>query len=99
MDIINRIGAAAALEQLAEECTELAQAALKMARCLRGENPVAGSMEEMTDHIHEEIADVQNVLSILEGTYLYDPHRVARIMEKKMRRWRRRLSRWRRYDS
>ena len=37
--------------------------------------------------------------SILEGTYLYDPHRVARIMEKKMRRWRRRLSRWRRYDS
>lgn len=37
--IIDEIGEAACLEQLAEEAAELAQAALKMARIIRGENP------------------------------------------------------------
>lgn len=35
MRIIEEIGEAAMLEQLAEECTELAKAALKMARIIR----------------------------------------------------------------
>mgnify|MGYP000797565855 CR=1 FL=1 len=35
-DVLDTIGTAAALEQLAEESAELAQAALKMARKLRG---------------------------------------------------------------
>ena len=34
MKIIEEIGEAAMLEQLAEECTELAKAALKMARII-----------------------------------------------------------------
>ena len=38
MKIIEEIGEAAMLEQLAEECTELAKAALKMARIIRKEN-------------------------------------------------------------
>ena len=38
-DIIDTIGLPAMLEQLAEECSELAQASLKYARLLRGENP------------------------------------------------------------
>ena len=38
-DIIDSIGLPAVLEQLAEECSELAQASLKYARLLRGENP------------------------------------------------------------
>ena len=37
--IIEQIGECAVLEQLAEECVELAQAALKLARKKRGENP------------------------------------------------------------
>lgn len=37
MKIIEEIGEAAMLEQLAEECTELAKAALKMARIIRKE--------------------------------------------------------------
>lgn len=37
--ILNKIGEPAVLEQLAEECTELAQSALKLARKIRGENP------------------------------------------------------------
>lgn len=38
-DVLDMIGTAALLEQLAEESAELAQAALKMARKLRNENP------------------------------------------------------------
>ena len=45
-EILNKIGEAAALEQLAEECTELAQSALKLARKIRGENPTPKSLEE-----------------------------------------------------
>lgn len=37
--IIETIGEPALLEQLAEECSKLSQAALKLARKLRGENP------------------------------------------------------------
>ena len=37
--IKGRLGEAEVLAQLAEECTELAQAALKMRRVLDGKNP------------------------------------------------------------
>ena len=37
--MIEKIGTSAKLEQLAEEAAELSQAALKLARVLRGENP------------------------------------------------------------
>lgn len=40
-DVLEMIGTAALLEQLAEESAELAQAALKMARKIRNENPHA----------------------------------------------------------
>ena len=50
MKIIEEIGEAAMLEQLAEECTELAKAALKMARIIRKENPTpVTEKEEYTD--------------------------------------------------
>lgn len=42
-DVLEMIGTAALLEQLAEESAELAQAALKMARKLRNENPTTKS--------------------------------------------------------
>lgn len=38
-DVLDMIGTAVLLEQLAEESAELAQAALKMARKLRNEKP------------------------------------------------------------
>ncbi len=37
--VCDMIGEPAVYEQLAEECSELAKAALKMARILRNENP------------------------------------------------------------
>ena len=57
-DIIRSIGEAALYEQLAEEAAELAQAALKMARILRDENPTPVSIEEAQMNLKEEYTDV-----------------------------------------
>ena len=46
MNIVETIGSAAVLEQLAEESAELAQAALKLARKLRGVNPTPKTEQE-----------------------------------------------------
>lgn len=45
-------------ESLAEECTELAQAALKMARLIRGENPTPIKRGEAETNLQEEFTDV-----------------------------------------
>lgn len=55
------IGEAALLEQLAEEAAELAQAALKCARVLRGENPTPITLAQARDSITEEFTDVIHV--------------------------------------
>ena len=44
--------------QLAEEATELAQAALKMFRILDGRNPTPVTPEEGMANLYEEISDV-----------------------------------------
>ena len=56
--MIEKIGEAAMLEQLAEEATELAHAALKLARIERGENPTPVLKEDAMDHLIEEYTDV-----------------------------------------
>lgn len=56
--MIDKIGEAAMYEQLAEECCELAQAALKRSRELRGDNLPRCSHEEVMAHLEEEVADV-----------------------------------------
>ena len=76
-DVLDMIGTAAALEQLAEESAELAQAALKMARKLRGENPTPKSRADCIANLQEEIADVELCISILPAA-LHDPPRSAR---------------------
>ena len=50
---------AARYEQLAEECTELAQACLKKARKLRDENYTPKTMEEIDENLEEEFTDVR----------------------------------------
>lgn len=59
MNIVETIGTAAVLEQLAEESAELAQAALKLARKMRGVNPTPKTEEECWEALIEEMADVQ----------------------------------------
>lgn len=53
------------LAQLAEEASELAQAALKLRRALDGTNPTPKSVEECESSLHEEWADVNVVFEQL----------------------------------
>ncbi len=69
------IGNAALYEQMAEECTELAQALLKKARKLRGDNPTPRTMEEIDASIEEEYTDVcicSDMLNINVNNNIYD---------------------------
>ena len=54
--IIDRYGEEYVLRRLAEECTELAQAALKLIRARRKETPMRE--DEARERLVEEIADV-----------------------------------------
>jgi NTP pyrophosphatase (non-canonical NTP hydrolase) len=56
--IMEMIGEAAMLEQLAEEAAELAKAALKKARILRRENPTPVGLDEADKSLIEEYTDV-----------------------------------------
>ena len=65
MDIVEEIGIAAALEQLAEESCELGQSSLKLARYIRKENPIRKSEIDIKESIIEEIGDILNCLNVL----------------------------------
>ena len=54
------------LAQLAEEASELAQAALKLRRALDGTNPTPKSVEECQKAFEEEYADVVNCIIALD---------------------------------
>lgn len=82
------------LYQLAEEASELAQAALKLARIKNGA-PTPVTEDEAVEHLSEELADVLNCFYIL--TYQngrdYDRFRdrVESISCGKLDRWARRI--------
>lgn len=67
LDVICSLGEPAMLEQLAEECSELAHAALKMARLERGENPTPKTEEECVENLLEELGDVNLCMSVVEA--------------------------------
>ena len=79
------------LAQLAEEAAELGHAALKLRRVYDGTNPTPTNLINALANLHEEIADVQLLLEVLE---LDDPrhqeHR-AGIKKEKAARWTDRL--------
>ncbi len=79
--VVEKVGLPAMYEQLAEECAELAQASLKMARILRKENPTPKSQIDVEHAIDEEFNDVLLVASLLK----------LRIDEEQMDR---KLARW-----
>nr|DAL08158.1 MAG TPA: triphosphate pyrophosphohydrolase [Caudoviricetes sp.] len=66
-EVIRSLGEPALLEQLAEECSELAHAALKMARLERGENPTPKTEEECVENLIEELGDVNLCMSVVEA--------------------------------
>lgn len=61
----SNLSTAALYEQLAEEASELAQAALKLSRIYRNENPTPISMLEAVDNLQEEFTDLLLVSEIL----------------------------------
>lgn len=75
--------------QLAEECSELTQAALKMRRATTGVNPTPVTVDEATRSINEEIADILLVLRVLG--YPYEAQDVELIQNRKLSRWVQRL--------
>lgn len=83
MEIIDRIGEPAALEQLAEECAECAKAALKLARILRCENPTPVTERDARKELTEEIQDV--------NTCVYVIGKMCGVNWSKLNRWNDRL--------
>jgi NTP pyrophosphatase (non-canonical NTP hydrolase) len=73
IDLVTAIGAAAMLEQTAEECSELAQACLKYARYYRNENPAYKDFPEIYANLHEEICDVLLCMEQLIQSGMVDP--------------------------
>ena len=75
------------LAGLAEECCELAQAALKLRRFYDQTNPTPIDEEKATEDFYEEIADVQLYLDQL----IYPKSYIEGIMKRKLKRWKQRL--------
>lgn len=89
MDIIKEIGEAAALEQLAEECNELAHAALKLARIIRGENPTPRTADSVREELTEEAGDVLNSIHLLRANKVFFLD--EGLAAEKMKRWAERI--------
>ena len=84
------------LAQLAEECSELAHAALMLRRSLKADeyNPTPCGVAAGMTNLKEEIADVFVCLQV--AGYLHDVNTIfdiEEVMRHKTRRWARRLGR------
>lgn len=88
--LIEKIGEPATLELLAEECTELAQACLKLARVMRGENPTPKTRDECRKRVVEEIADVSLTMCELDPFWLQEED-IEKITDQKYERMKERL--------
>ena len=78
------------LAQLAEEASELAQAALKLRRALDGTNPTPKCVEECQKAFKEEYADVANCIIALDlDDAVFD--RMQKMQHEKEVRWLSRL--------
>lgn len=87
LGIRDRLGKAEMLAQLAEEASELSQAALKARRVIDGRNPTPMSYREAADNLQEEMADV---LLCMVGVGMDEPE-IARTVRAKIARWATRL--------
>ena len=89
--LLNKTGEPATLELLAEESAELAHAALKLARVLRGENPTPLTSGEATVKLHAEIADILSVIMVLMQADWFDSEFVDQGTDGKIKRWQTRM--------
>ena len=77
--------------QLAEEASELAQAALKLKRAMEGTNPTPMSVEECVANMDEEIADVSLLVDLLGYNKREHLLSQGRVAQRKAERWLKRL--------
>lgn len=89
--IVEKVGVEEVLAQLAEEASELSQAALKLRRKLTDKNPTPTRIEICSDNFTEEIADVMLCLNILGWLTTYKTGKIEEIKEYKLNRWLERL--------
>lgn len=89
LEIIGLIGEGAALEQLAEEAAELAQAALKVARIVRHKNPTPIDYETAFYSLIEELGDVRVCIKVLES--FYGKLDTQETEKQKLERWQQRV--------
>lgn len=78
------------IEKWQEELAELTQAALKMARKLRGENPTPMTHAQAAEHLHEELGDVRLCLKVLDVAMGGD--NTTAVEAEKLQRWLDRLT-------
>ncbi|MDO5549282.1 MAG: hypothetical protein Q4F79_12460 [Eubacteriales bacterium] len=76
-----------AMCQLAEEASELAQAALKLRRAVLQGNPTPISMKEAIAGLNEEFADVIVATLVLGAKGFIDVDEVEAVEAKKQTRW------------
>lgn len=90
-NIVQNISESERLAQLAEEAAELSQAALKLRRTIRKDNPAAVTRQAAKNCLLEEIADV---LNCIETTNLSETEvkLINEIKLKKLQRWADRLN-------
>ena len=89
--ILQTIGEPACLEQLAEECCELSQAALKLARIKRGENPTPKGEYEVVLDLIEEVADVLLCMDVVNAASYWSESEIDSFIGFKQHRWLERL--------
>lgn len=78
------------LAGLAEECSELAQAALKYRRAINGRNPTPVPVLAALDKMIEEVADVELYLDQLQMDEVRE--NIDNIKARKLDRWIQRLN-------
>ena len=89
--IAGKYGKEYMLRQMAEECSERSQAALKCICAARRETPMR--IDEAIEHLTEEIADVRLMIDAVSATVLSvrDVDNVQAIKEQKLDRWKKRM--------
>ena len=85
--IATEIGLPSLLEQCAEECTELAKAALKLARKYRNENPTPRTEEELVKDLEEELADTILCTDLIMEALSLSLEDIGNTIVFKRRRW------------
>lgn len=90
-DILSALTPEELLAQLAEECGELSQAALKLVRARTGRNPTPRTVEECMANLTEEIADVILCISLVSDACDVDLGAAYVVQCNKADRWAGRL--------